>query len=124
MKRYKLVQYVCAVSIFACLTMASSGVAKPDHKPTLNQTVDFSLTLGEETFDPISQVVGIPTVWDVASQTGNDLRLVQFDGPIQESWVEAMRKAGMEPVQYIHPYTFRRATRAREFGVLHLGYFM
>ncbi|HIB51126.1 MAG TPA: hypothetical protein EYO40_07620, partial [Phycisphaerales bacterium] len=44
--------------------------------------------------------------WEVASQEGNDLRLVQFDGPIQESWLADMEDAGITPVQYIHPFTY------------------
>lgn len=106
MKRYKLVNYGIAAGISACLMLASSGGAKPNHKQTVYPNVDFSLTLGEETFDPMTQVLVMPTVWEMASQTDTDLRLVQFDGPIQESWVESLREMGMEPVQYIHPYTY------------------
>ncbi len=67
---------------------------------------EFAITLGEETFDPIVKVVVTPTEWEVASQVGDDLRLIQFDGPIQESWIDAMRDSGITPVQYIHPYTY------------------
>ena len=67
---------------------------------------EFALTLGEETFDPRLQVIVSPTEWEVATKVGNDLRLVQFDGPIQEEWVDAMLEFGVVPVQYIHPYTY------------------
>ena len=106
MKQYKLITYLCALSISACLIMASIGAAKPHSKAPSNPVIDFSLTLGEETFDPITKIVVMPTEWEVASQSSKDLRLVQFDGPIQESWIDELREVGIDPIQYIHPYTY------------------
>ncbi len=105
-KRYKLFTYLCAMSISACLTTASVGASKPSSKAQLKLHIDYSLTLGEQTFDPITKVVVMPTEWEVASQSSKDLRLVQFDGPIQESWIDELRVVGIEPIQYIHPYTY------------------
>ena len=68
--------------------------------------LNYAITLGEETFDPKTKEITTPTEWEVVSQNGDDLRLVQFDGPIQESWIQAMQKTGITPLQYIHPYTY------------------
>lgn len=37
---------------------------------------------------------------------GPDLRLVQFAGPIQPEWLHALRADGVQPLQYIHPYSY------------------
>jgi hypothetical protein len=88
----------CIVAVcFVFLTVAQA--AKPPQKSP-NRTYDYAITLGEETFDPKFQVIVSPTEWEVVSQQGNDLRLVQFDGPIQESWIADMEDAGVTPVQY------------------------
>lgn len=90
------------IRTFVLAVFCIGSVAFADKSPQN----EFALTLGEETFDPRLQVIVSPTEWEVASQVGNDLRLVQFDGPIQEAWVEAMLEVGVTPVQYIHPYTY------------------
>jgi serine protease AprX len=95
--------YISSTVVVVCALVASSFAAKPAQPVPQNE---YALTLGEETFDPRLQVIVSPTEWEVASQVGNDLRLIQFDGPIQESWIDAMRDAGITPVQYIHPFTY------------------
>ncbi len=75
-------------------------------KPNNPQQYDYAITLGEQSFDPLVEMAPMPIEWGYSSQVGDDLRLIQFDGPIQETWVEEMRDAGLEPVQYIHPYTY------------------
>ncbi|MAI67848.1 MAG: hypothetical protein CMJ26_08240 [Phycisphaerae bacterium] len=96
-------KYISSITVVVLAVVASSFAAKPGQNASQRA---YELTLGEETFDPRLQVIVSPTEWEVASQEGNDLRLVQFDGPIQESWIDAMQNAGMTPVQYIHPFTY------------------
>ncbi|HIO52438.1 MAG TPA: hypothetical protein EYN32_02220, partial [Phycisphaerales bacterium] len=98
-------KYISSSIVAVCLVFTVAQAAKPLKKsPQFNY--DYAITLGEETFDPKFQVIVSPTEWEVASQEGNDLRLVQFDGPIQESWLADMEDAGITPVQYIHPFTY------------------
>ena len=68
----------------------------------------FELTLGEQIFDPAQVVPANPGGWDLSNDdpNGRNLRLIQFDGPIQESWLEDLTDLGVEVVQYIHPYTY------------------
>lgn len=40
------------------------------------------------------------------SDSGPNLRLLQFQGPIRAEWLTALRAAGVEPLQYIHPYSY------------------
>ena len=94
-----MINYCTSVFVALCILLSPAYGAKPAQ-------LDYSITLGEDTFDPISKVITTPTEWEVVSQHGKDLRLVQFDGPIQESWIQSMQKSGITPLQYIHPYTY------------------
>jgi uncharacterized repeat protein (TIGR01451 family) len=83
----------------------------------VEQTAPFVLDLGGERFDPAA---GMPSFagWNRARAGDEaDLRLVQFDGPVRQSSLDAMRAAGVEPIQYIHPFTYvvwaRRAALAQ-----------
>ena len=101
-----MIRHTSFVLVTAFIFVSTIGAAKPTLVPTLDRHLDYALTLGEETFDPIEQVISIPSMWEIASESGHDLRLVQFEGPIQETWVDALRDAGIIPVQYIHPFTY------------------
>jgi serine protease AprX len=96
-------KYISSIMVVICAVVASSFGSKLEQNVPQNE---YAITLGEETFDPRLQVIVSPTEWQVASQESADLRLVQFDGPIQESWINAMLESGVTPVQYIHPYTY------------------
>lgn len=98
-----MIRYMSTLLVVVCTIFAVSGFAA---KPTKQQQYDYVLTLGEQSFDPLVQMTPMPLEWGYTDQIGNDLRLVQFDGPIQESWVDAMRDAGLKPIQYIHPFTY------------------
>jgi hypothetical protein len=66
----------------------------------------FTLDLGGERFDPAA---GVPEFggWNHASRNdGADFRLVQFAGPVRQSSLDALRADGVEPVQYIPPFTY------------------
>ncbi len=67
----------------------------------------FELALGGARFDPVRDGTPPPRIsrsW--APPSGADWRLVQFTGPLRKAWLEQLAGAGMEPVQYIHPYTY------------------
>lgn len=63
---------------------------------------DFLLDLGGQRFDLLTQ----PPRAARAMGQGPDLRLVQFAGPIRAGWLESLRADGVEPLQYIHPYSY------------------
>ena len=98
------------LATFAIATLvAALPAAAPLGRPSFHAprpSVDFRLTLGERTFDPLKAVPLVDPVWSVAGDLGPDLRIVQFDGPIREHWLEDLRDRGIEPVQYIHPKLF------------------
>ncbi|WP_306580706.1 S8 family serine peptidase [Dokdonella sp.] len=67
----------------------------------------FELDLGGQHFDPLAGVPDFgawPTTTAAAGQA--DFRLVQFKGPVRESDLRALRQAGLEPVQYLHPFAY------------------
>ncbi|HJT98583.1 MAG TPA: S8 family serine peptidase, partial [Rhodanobacteraceae bacterium] len=66
----------------------------------------FTLDLGGERFDPKN---GVPSFagWNAPERRDAvDLRLVQFEGPVRQNALDALRAAGIEPIQYIHPFTY------------------
>jgi hypothetical protein len=66
----------------------------------------YTLRLGEQTFDPLRDTIQQPDGWDTTGDDGPDLHLVQFAGPPRDKWLEDLRLAGLEPVQYISPFTY------------------
>ena len=69
----------------------------------------FDLDLGGMRFDPLQQPPLAPAGWDATSTDASgakDLHLVQFGGPVRQSDLDALRSAGVEPLQYIHPFTY------------------
>jgi hypothetical protein len=69
----------------------------------------FELDLGGTRFDPLQQPPSVPAGWDATSidaSGAKDLHLVQFGGPVRQSDLDALRSVGVEPLQYIHPFTY------------------
>ncbi|MCP3905926.1 MAG: S8 family serine peptidase [Planctomycetes bacterium] len=66
----------------------------------------YTLTLGEVSFDPVAAEPVLPIGLERARDDGPDLRLVQFTGPTQNGWLDALEAAGLEIVQYIHPHSY------------------
>ena len=61
---------------------------------------DYRLNLGGTRFDPLLRR-------DLqASHSGEDLYLVQMTGPVRAAWLNDLRRDGLLPLQYIHPYTY------------------
>ena len=63
---------------------------------------DFMLDLGGQRFDPLFD----PPQGTISRDAAAQLRLVQFSGPIQPDWLDALNHAGAEVLQYIHPYSY------------------
>lgn len=66
----------------------------------------YELDLGGERFDPLHAAIKVDPAQARAQTDEEDFYLVQFHGPIQQSWLDTLRNQGLEPVQYIHPYTY------------------
>ena len=106
-KIIKMIRHHKTTLIFALLlSLTAVTIAASPSKSSKAPLFDYSITLGEEIFDPLVQMAPVQLEWGYSSQIGDDLRLVQFDGPIQESWVNEMRETGLIPIQYIHPFTY------------------
>jgi len=67
---------------------------------------DSTLRLAEFVFDPLQGEPELPRGWDRSVRTVPDLHLVQFDGPVPDGGPERLRRAGLEPVQYVYPNTY------------------
>lgn len=80
------------------LAEADAALSKPDA---------FHLRLAERSFDPLTEFPSEDSAWLARSQAeGPDFHLVQFAGPIRPEWLQKLRATGLEPVQYIHPYSY------------------
>ncbi|HEY9131048.1 MAG TPA: S8 family serine peptidase [Dyella sp.] len=66
----------------------------------------YELDLGGKRFDPLHVPIKTDAAWVRTQAEGDDFHLVQFHGPVQQPWLDALRSSGLEPVQYIHPYTY------------------
>ncbi|MBK9119179.1 MAG: S8 family serine peptidase [Phycisphaerales bacterium] len=92
--------------VFGALSLAAATAAAHDNVALAAPTnPDYVLTLGEQTFDPLAGVPAPPLGLDQTS-SGGDLGLVQFAGPTQDEWLQELQAAGLEIVQYVHPYTY------------------
>ncbi len=78
----------------------------------------FVLDLGGERFDPLL----LPPEDDDRGprfsngEQGPEWHLVQFKGPIKKAWLQGLTEAGLEPVQYIHPFTYVVWGKADKLG--------
>lgn len=101
-----------AAALFAASIVFAAGASAPvfispvqAETPAFNEA--YALELGGLRFDPLASPPQPEGVWghEIRSE-GPDWHLVQFDGPIRQRWLDNLRLAGLEPVQYVHPYTY------------------
>jgi hypothetical protein len=86
---------------------SGSGMPESDRDLQLHRAPgDFTLRLGEMSFDPLTELPPLPAGWDAAPADGPDLRLVQVAGPTQAGWLEQLEGAGLSVVQYVYPHTY------------------
>ncbi|MGO4259345.1 S8 family serine peptidase [Lysobacter sp. TAB13] len=98
-RRIPLTALAVALAITPLLSLAQAAPAAP--------ASGFELDLGGLRFDPLkSKPVQAASAWGRTRADGEDWRLVQFKGPVQQAWLDELRRAGLEPVQYLHPYTY------------------
>lgn len=87
--------------------LRAGGVAYQDYTNTLAGTGPYALTLGGETFDPLVSPPRFSPDWQMMREPGQPgLHLVQFHGPTKTAWLDDLEAAGLEVVQYIHPFTY------------------
>ncbi len=64
----------------------------------------YVLHLGGRSFDPL---VDLPAAEDSGGQsTSANWYLIQLFGPSRRIWLQQLLATGLQPVQYIHPYTY------------------
>ncbi len=66
----------------------------------------FDMVIGDSVRDPLSSPAPTGAWHESAGATGPDFRVVQFRGPVKVEWLTRLRRAGIEPVQYIHPFSY------------------
>lgn len=67
----------------------------------------YRVRIDDEYIDPAEGFVEVPEPWRRAAP-GNqaDFRLVQFQGPIKSEWLQQLRTRGIEPIQYMAPFSY------------------
>ena len=79
------------------------------------------LRLGGLSFDPALGPPELPEGWARSATSEPDLHIIQFAGRVSDDALDALRKAGLEPVQYIHPNSYVVWGRASARNGLTLG---
>ena len=74
----------------------------------------YRLTLGGRSFDPLTETPEHPAEWSTVAHPGHDLYLIQAFAPIRGRWLDDLTTAGIQPVQYIHPFTYVVWSRAAD----------
>ncbi len=111
MRMRQIVALIVTVAFSASIALASgdtlADAPESDLKSNPDRPLrDYTLRLGEVSFDPLVQAPALPRGWDTVRADGPDLRLVQFAGPTVALWLEQLEDAGLSLVQYIDPYTY------------------
>lgn len=66
----------------------------------------YELDLGGVLFDPLVSTPSWPQGWRQEDVDRKDFRLVQMVGPSRASWLDGLHDAGLQVVQYVHPFTY------------------
>ena len=94
---------------FLWAVMNSQDLAALDKSGTEYQTIEnpYTLTLGGQSFDPLVNSPSFSATLSAKEKSGSaGLHLVQFHGPIKDEWLADLEAAGLEIIQYIHPFTY------------------
>jgi subtilisin family serine protease len=70
--------------------------------PEVDASALFALELGNRRFDPVADADANQRVYG----GGPALRLLQFNAPPRQQWLDALQQAGVTPIQYIAPYSY------------------
>jgi subtilisin-like proprotein convertase family protein len=89
-----------------CPAYADTDSSTPS-SPVLASSASTLIRLRTGAFDPLQPLSnGHTIVQNISQMPDATLRLIQFPGPIQERWYQAMVEAGLEVVSYIPDYTY------------------
>ena len=94
---------------FLWAVMDGQDLAALDNSGAQYQTIEnpYTLTLGGQSFDPLFSTPSFSAALSGKEKSGGaGLHLVQFHGPIKDAWLADLEAAGLEIVQYIHPFTY------------------
>ncbi len=87
----------------------SGTVASAEGSAAAKEIGSFALDLGGVRFDPArglpAAIAGWGGVPAPLAADGRGLFLVQWNGPVAETWVAELATSGQQVVRYIHPYT-------------------
>ncbi len=69
---------------------------------------DFSIYLAQSTFDPLQSLPEVPRslAYSAAEAAANGVYIVQFEGPIEDAWLERLVTAGGHVGPYLPNYAF------------------
>ncbi|MHC4447403.1 MAG: hypothetical protein ACYSXF_06440, partial [Planctomycetota bacterium] len=89
------------------IAVAGAGAGEDGFTSSLEpQATEYTLRLGEVSFDPLLEAPDVPEGWAALDAGGPELRLVQLTGPTHAAWLDQLEDTGLAIVQYIHPYTY------------------
>jgi serine protease AprX len=94
--------FLCLLMILGAfspmLSLGGTGPSETHSSPAVGTQTSHLLRLRSGTFDPVE---GVPLQKDQLIKDRSDFYIVQFDGPIQDSWVTAITGLGCELIWYL-----------------------
>lgn len=95
------------VILIACLLLAGPGASRTSGMPPADDGGVF-LRLQAGTFDPLQETLRVPArlELDAYPQDSGGPYIVQFSGPIQESWKQGLEAAGGRILGYLPDYAY------------------
>jgi hypothetical protein len=86
---------------------STSVLSRVDDRRVQRAVAPFAMNIDRQRLDPRDAFTADATgLMRGTAATEADFRLVQFEGPIKSEWLDALRAAGAEPVQYIAPFAY------------------
>ncbi len=85
---------------------ANALAAMPERENTRHFPNPFAMTIGEFVGDPLAGLPEAGPWYESTGGEGPDFRIIQFRGPVKSAWLNRLRRAGIEPLQYIHPFSY------------------
>ncbi len=95
---------------FLWVVLDPAGLADLDASGASYQTIEnpYTLSLGGQSFDPLAGFPAFELDREAKTRAAGSAGplLVQFHGPTKDAWLDDLERAGLEIIQYIHPYTY------------------
>ena len=101
----RVLNYGDSVRVLATAALADD-LANAGFQAT-TKPATFDITLAGQTFDPLAGIPNAPRGLAAAPDDGSQqLRMIQYAGPMKDTWMNRLEQAGVRIISYIYPHTY------------------